>query len=149
MALRELSERETEELLSEQRIVRVAFDAVGERYLVPLGYVWFEGFLCAVTTDGRKTRIARDNPQVSFQLDDSVETGLFSWKSVSGEGTFELVTDPADIDRISPVLFGRFPDIPEWAREEYADKQASGQLVWVRIRPTRMTGRASAGLKST
>jgi nitroimidazol reductase NimA-like FMN-containing flavoprotein (pyridoxamine 5'-phosphate oxidase superfamily) len=114
MALRELSKSETEELLSEQRIVRVAFDAVRERYLVPLGYVWFEGSLCAVTTHGRKTRIAKDNPQVSFQLDDSAETGLFGWKSVSGEGTFEFVTDPAEIDRISRALFGRFPDIPEW-----------------------------------
>jgi nitroimidazol reductase NimA-like FMN-containing flavoprotein (pyridoxamine 5'-phosphate oxidase superfamily) len=149
MALRELSKSETEELLSEQRIVRVAFDAVRERYLVPLGYVWFEGSLCAVTTHGRKTRIAKDYPQVSFQLDDSAETGLFSWKSVSGEGTFEFVTDPAEIDRISRALFGRFPDIPEWAREEYAEKEASGELIWVHIRPTRMTGRASVGLKST
>lgn len=149
MALRELSKSEIEGLLSEQRIVRVGFDAFGERYLVPLGYVWFDGSLCAVTTQGRKTRMAKDNPQVSFQLDDSVETGLFGWKSVSGEGTFKFVTDPAEIERMSPVLFGRFPDIPEWAQKEYAEKQASGQLVWVRIRPTRMTGRASAGLKST
>jgi len=149
MALRELSKREIKELLSEQRIVRVAFDALGERYLVPLGYVWFEGSLCAVTTHGRKTRMARDNPQVSFQVDDSVEKGLFGWKSVSGEGTFEFVTDPAEIDRISPVLFGRFPDIPEWARREYADKQASGELVWIRIQPTRVTGRASVGLERT
>ncbi|MDA2914295.1 pyridoxamine 5'-phosphate oxidase family protein [Acidobacteriia bacterium AH_259_A11_L15] len=143
MALRELSKGEVEEFLGEQWIVRIDFGAFGERYLVPLGYVWFEGALCAVTTHGRKTRMAKANPQVSFQVDDSAATGPFRWKSVSGEGTFEFVTDPGEIDRISPLLFGRFTDVPEWAQKEYAEKQASGQLVWVRVRPTIMTGRMS------
>ncbi len=143
MALRELSMGEMEEFLSGQRIVRIGFDALGERYLVPLGYVWFEGTLCAVTTHGRKTRMAKANPQVSFQVDDSAATGLFGWKSVSGEGIFVFVADPGEIERISPLLFSRFTDVPEWAQKEYAEKQASGQLVWVRVRPTMMTGRMS------
>ena len=142
MALRELGKSEIEEFLAGQRIVRIGFDAFGERYLVPLGYVWFEGALCAVTAHGRKTRMAKANPQVSFQVDDSALTGPFGWKSISGEGTFEFMADRAEIERIRPALFARFTDMLEWAQKEYAEKQASGELIWVRIRPTRMTGRA-------
>ncbi len=87
--------------------------------------------------------MAKANPQVSFQVDDSAATGLFGWKSVSGEGILVFVANPGEIERISPVLFSRFTDAPEWAQKEYAEKQASGQLVWVRVRPMIMTGRMS------
>jgi hypothetical protein len=52
------------------------------------------------------------------------------------------VTDPSEIDRIRPALFGRFPDIPAWMAEEYANRDSAGLLRWFRIRPTLLTGRA-------
>lgn len=143
MAFKELSEAEVDELLTVERAMRIAFDANDERYLVPLGFIWHEGALYAMTTHGRKTRMAAANPKVSFQIDTSARTGLFSWYSVSGEGRFELVTDSKELDAISPLLVSRFPDMPSWMQAEYAEKQEQGQVVFVRIRPTRMKGRKS------
>jgi nitroimidazol reductase NimA-like FMN-containing flavoprotein (pyridoxamine 5'-phosphate oxidase superfamily) len=81
--------------------------------------------------------------EVSFQIDTSARTGLFTWQSVSGEGTFEIVTDPTEIEEVSPLLVAQFPDMPDWMQAEYAGKQKRGEVVIVRLRPSRMTGRKS------
>ena len=143
MAFKELTTTEVDELLTGERAMRIGFDANNERYLVPLGFIWHEGALYAMTTQGRKTRMAAANPKVSFQIDTSARTGLFSWHSLSGEGTFEVVTDSKELEAISPLLVSRFPDMPNWMQAEYAEKQEQGKVVFVRIRPTRMTGRKS------
>ena len=96
-----------------------------------------------MTTHGRKTRMAAVNPKVSFQIDTSARTGPFSWHSVSGEGIFEIVTGSKEIEAISPLLVSRFPDMPPWMQAEYAEKQERGEVVFVRIRPSQMTGRKS------
>ena len=108
MAFKELSRTELEELLSGERVVRIGFEANGERYLLPLGFISHRGALYAMTTHGRKTRMAAVNPKVSFQIDTSARTGPFSWHSVSGEGIFEIVTDFKEIEAISPLLVRGF-----------------------------------------
>ncbi len=141
MAHRDLSPSEIEQLLESERVVRIALHAGGERYLVPLGYVWLDGFICFVSMDGRKTRLAAANPDVAFQVDTSARTGIFEWRSVIGEGRIEAVTDAAEIERIRPALFGRFPDIPDWMAAEYDERGRDGLLRWFRLGPRRMTGR--------
>jgi len=143
MAFKELSQGEIDKLLDAERVVRIGFEANGEHYLVPLGFVRYRDALYAMTTRGRKTRMAAANPVVSFQIDTSARTGPFSWHSVSGEGTFEVVADPAEIDAVSPLLVARFPDMPEWMQAEYAKKQEQGHVVFVRVRPSRLAGRKS------
>ena len=83
------------------------------------------------------------NPAVSFQVDNSAVTGPFGWTSVIGEGSVEFVTDQDEIGEVSPALFGRFADMPEWAAKEYEERAKAGALVWLRIGPERMTGRES------
>ena len=92
----ELDEEQCLALISRQRVVRIAFDANDERYLIPLGYAWFEATLCGMTDEGRKTRMASANARVSFQLDNSAETGPFGWLSVTGEADFEVVAEASD-----------------------------------------------------
>lgn len=143
MAFKELNQAELDELLERERIVRIGFQANGESYLVPLGFAMYQGALCAMTTHGRKTQMATDNPKVSFQVDTSATTGPFNWRSVSGEGVFEIVKDASDIEAIVPLLVERFPDMPQWMQEEYAQRQERGEVVFVRLRPSRMAGRKS------
>ena len=64
MAFKELSRSEVDKLLSEERVVRIGFEANGQRYLVPLGFVFHRGALYAMTTHGRKTQMAATNPEV-------------------------------------------------------------------------------------
>jgi hypothetical protein len=52
MAFKELTITEVDELLTGERAMRIGFDANNERYLVPLGFIWHEGALYAMTTQG-------------------------------------------------------------------------------------------------
>jgi nitroimidazol reductase NimA-like FMN-containing flavoprotein (pyridoxamine 5'-phosphate oxidase superfamily) len=144
MDLQSLSQAEIAAFLPTQRILRLAMDADGERYLVPLGYVWLQGAFYGATIHGRKIRMLERNPQVSFQVDDSATRDDFDWTSVTGEGTVEFVTDAAEISVVSSAWFGRFSDMPEWAAKQYEKRVQTGALIWLRIRPKRMTGREGA-----
>jgi nitroimidazol reductase NimA-like FMN-containing flavoprotein (pyridoxamine 5'-phosphate oxidase superfamily) len=144
MDLTALTPAQIDAFLPTQRILRLAMDANGERYLVPLGYVWLDGALWCVTLRGRKTRLLEMNPRVAFQIDDSATRDDFDWTSVSGEGEVEFVTDAASISRASQAWFERFSDMPGWAAKQYEARQRGGELVWLRIRPARLSGREGA-----
>lgn len=144
MDLRALTHEEMQAFLQRERILRLGLDADGKRYLVPLGYVWLDGLLCCVTLPGRKTQMIERNPRVSFQVDDSATRGVFDWTSVTGEGSVELVGDPARAQEILRAFLGRFADMPEWAARQYEDRVKIGALVFLEIRVLGMSGRAGA-----
>jgi uncharacterized protein len=143
MAFKEMSQQDVDHLLEVERVVRIGFQANGERYLVPLGFVWHQRALYAMTTHGRKTRMASANPTVSFQVDTSARTGPFNWESVCGVGTLEIVSESGELEVVSSLLVSRFPDMPDWMQSEYATKREQGHVVFVRIRPSQLTGRRS------
>lgn len=142
MAQHELSDREIDDLLSEQRIVRVAFSAKGVVYLLPLGYVWRDGALHLMTTTGRKTEMVGASGRVAFQIDNSAEKGMLGWSSVTGEGEWDIVSNQDLQATIGAAVIARFPELVEWAARETSEKQSRGNLLFARIRPLWMTGRA-------
>jgi RimJ/RimL family protein N-acetyltransferase/nitroimidazol reductase NimA-like FMN-containing flavoprotein (pyridoxamine 5'-phosphate oxidase superfamily) len=127
-------------VLAGEQLVRVAFRDSESLYLIPLGYVWLRSALYGATDPGRKTEIAARNPAVAFQVDSSTRTGFWEWKSVTGEGRFELVEGPEKqeaLEALQPLI----AEAPEWWRRELAPKVAAGALAVWRIRPTRVDGR--------
>lgn len=62
MGFRDLDPVEIELVLEKERVIRIAFSANGEQFLVPVFNTWFEGALCGMTTPGRKTRPGEGNP---------------------------------------------------------------------------------------
>jgi nitroimidazol reductase NimA-like FMN-containing flavoprotein (pyridoxamine 5'-phosphate oxidase superfamily) len=141
---RDLSPAEIDELLRHQRIVRVCFISEGEAYLLPLGYVWMDGALNLMLSEGRKTAMLRANAGVAFQIDDSAEAGLLAWKSISGEGRAGFVIDRSEQKRIGEAVIARFPELAAWGREEATRKEAAGSMQLVRIVPEKISGRAFA-----
>ncbi|WP_028998215.1 pyridoxamine 5'-phosphate oxidase family protein [Azohydromonas australica] len=144
MDLQALTHEEMHAFLQRERILRLGLDADGERYLVPLGYVWLDGCICCVTLPGRKTQMLGRNPRVSFQMDDSATRGVFDWTSVSGEGLVEFVGDPARAQEILRVFLARFADMPQWAARQYEERVMAGTLVFLQITVLGMSGRIGA-----
>ena len=68
MGFREFDGAEVEACLERERVIRIAFAAEGEMYVVPVFYVWHGGALCGLTTPGRKTRMAEADPAVAFHI---------------------------------------------------------------------------------
>ena len=130
----------SEHVLQECEVVRVGFRDRDSTYLIPLGCVWLAGALYGVTDAGRKTELVSADSRVSFQADTSPETGLFEWESVTGQGSFEIVTDPDEKAAALAQLQTLVARAPGWWKAEQGPKLASGRaLVW-RIRPNTLTG---------
>lgn len=142
MGFREFDDHEIHQSLAAERVVRLAFTAPGETYIVPVFFAWHDGAVCGLTTPGRKTSLAAANPHVAFQLDSSATSGPWVWSSVSGEGQWEVVRDPAQVGAIAAHIQLKLSDAPEWAGRELQARFAElGMVAW-RIRPTRISGRA-------
>ena len=143
MALQDLTSGEVTDVLESERLVRVAFAAEGEMFLVPMFYTWFAGALCGLTTPGTKTRLAERSASVAFQVDSTVTTGIWEWVSVTGEGTWEVVTSPREFGPFAAQLGARLADQPDWTRETLQARfRDLGMVAW-RIRPTRLGGKRS------
>lgn len=97
---RELSRDEIDEFLRTQRIARLGCHADGVTYVVPLVYAYEDGAVVAVTTEGRKTAMLRENPWVCVEVDEYDADGKGSWRSVIGYGTYEELAG----DAIEPAL---------------------------------------------
>lgn len=96
----ELSRAEIDEFLRGQRIARLGCHADGETYVVPLIYAYEGDALVAVTTEGRKTAMLRENPRVCVEVDEYDADGRGSWRSVIAYGTYEELA----VDAIEPAL---------------------------------------------
>ena len=96
------------EIIDACKVFRLAMAAEGRPYLVPLnfGYAYEGGqfeFYFHSALQGRKLDLLRQNPQVCFELDCGhalVPADLpcgysYRYASVIGEGTVELVEEPA------------------------------------------------------
>jgi len=142
MGFRNLSAEEIDLVLDKERIVRIAFAADGEQFVVPVFYAWYSDTLCGLTTPGRKTAMAARNADVGFQVDSTVMTGPWEWASVVGQGRFEQVTDPGEYGPFAAVLQGKLVDAPRWAATMLQARfEELGVYAW-RIRPANLHGRA-------
>lgn len=142
MGFRDLTAEEIELVLEKERVVRLGFATGDELYVVPVFYTWFEGALCGLTTPGRKTEMGEDSRAVAFQVDSTAATGPFEWASVSGEGTWEVVTDQAEFGPFAAQLSGSLRDAPDWAQHMLQQRfMRLGMVAW-RIRPAVISGRA-------
>ena len=126
MGFRDFDQAEIERVLGDERVIRIAFAGEGELYVAPVFYVWHEGAL----------------PRVGFQIDSTATTGVWEWSSVGGQGTWEVVANPAEFGPFAMKLRAKLADSPAWAAQMLQDRFAKLGMVAFRIRPTRLHGRA-------
>jgi uncharacterized protein len=135
---RELSLREIDDFLRSQRIARLGCHAGGVTYVVPLIYAYDDGAVVAVTTEGRKTAMLRDNPRVCVEVDDYDADGTGSWRSVIAQGTYEELAGDA-IEPALGLLRERFARAAGRAAEP---RRLGPNVVVLRIGIDELSGRA-------
>jgi len=86
----ELTDRQIESLLSTALVGRIGCSTGGKTYVVPVAYVWHDGFIYAYSREGLKIEMMRKNPSVCFEVDDI--DNLANWRCVIIEGEFEELT---------------------------------------------------------
>lgn len=104
---RALSRDEIDEFLRTQRIARLGCHAGGETYVVPLIYAYDGEGVVAVTSEGRKVAMLRENPRVCVEVDEYHQDGRGSWRSVIAQGRCEELAGDAIEDALA-LLRERF-----------------------------------------
>ncbi len=105
-----LNEIEIEELLGRQFIGRIGCHSNNKTYVVPINYVYDNGYIFCLTHEGMKLKIMRENPKICFETD--VQEGLSTWKSVIAWGEFEeLVSEEERVKGLRILLGHEFPFI--------------------------------------
>ena len=135
---RELSRGEIDDFLRGQRIARLGCHAGGETYVVPLIYAYDGEAVVAVTTEGRKVEMLRENPRVCVEVDDYDRDGRGSWRSVIAQGAYEELSGDATEGALA-LLRERFAR----ASGREAGRRLLGPgVVVLRIRLEDVSGRA-------
>lgn len=134
---RELSGGEIEEFLRGQRIARLGCHSDGVTYVVPLIYAYKNGLVVAVTTEGRKTSMLRDNPRVCVEVDEYDADGKGSWRSVIAQGTYEELSD----EEIEPALALMRERFARTAGRTAESRQLGPDVVVLRITLEEVSGR--------
>jgi uncharacterized protein len=137
-APRELSRTEIYDFLRGQRIARLGCHAAGRTYVVPLIYAYEDGAVVAVTTEGRKTAMLRENPRVCVEVDEYDLDGKGSWRSVIADGTFEELTG----DAVEPALALLRKRFARTAGRSAERRQLGPGVVVLRIVLGEVSGRA-------
>ena len=135
---RELSRAEIDEFLRGQRIARLGCLAGGVTYVVPLIYAYEDGAVVAVTTEGRKTAMIRENPHVCVEVDEYDRDGKGSWRSVIAYGSCEELAGDAIQDALA-LLRERFARTAGRAAEP---RPLGPGVVVLRITLDEVSGRA-------
>jgi uncharacterized protein len=135
---RALSPSEIDEFLRGQRIARLGCHAGGVTYVVPLIYAYEDGAVVAVTTEGRKTAMLRENPLVCVEVDEYDVDGRGSWRSVIGQGRYEELTGGA-VEPALALLRERFARTAGRAAEP---RPLGSNVVVLRITLAEVSGRA-------
>ncbi len=135
---RELSRPEVEEFLRAQRIARLGCHTGGVTYVVPLIYAYENSAVIAVTTEGRKTAMLRENPQVCVEVDEYDTDGRGSWRSVIAYGTCRELAG----DAIEPALALLRERFVRTAGRPAAPRPLGPDVVVLRIELDEISGRA-------
>ncbi len=102
----ELSRDEIDAFLDEQVYGRMGCHDAGTTYVVPLIYVRHDQALYVMTTEGEKTRLARANPAVCFQVDEH-DRSTGNWRSVIVRGRYEELGEAGKAEALA-LLGKRF-----------------------------------------
>jgi len=133
----ELAAEEVEAFLREQVVARIGCHAGGETYVVPVIYAYEAGAAHVMSVEGRKIRMMRENPRVSFEVDRyEQETG--SWRSVIADGRYEELAGE-DAEAALALLARSFEE--RTGRTAQRPRATGANVVAFRIRLERASGR--------
>lgn len=105
-----LTDDQIDHVLRNQIVGRIGCYSDKQIYVVPVTYVYHNGYIYAHSQEGLKIRMMRKNPRVCFESD--IIENMVNWRSVIAWGNFEELKTAAQqeaalkilIDRLLPIV---------------------------------------------
>ena len=143
--LGELTREECERVLRTEQLGRIGCHAGGVTYVVPVSYVYNGTHVYALSAEGMKLRMMRENPRVCFEVEQV--KAWYNWQSVISWGTFEELHG-ADAEHGYRLVHSRLTPLIEFeSRAGHPGDSppppgvATRQFVLYRIQLDELTGR--------
>jgi uncharacterized protein len=108
--LGELSKEEIEGVLNSNVIGRIGCVGDDRVYVVPITYVYDNGYVIGHTTEGMKIEFLRQNPECCFEVDEM--KSISNWQSVIAWGTFEELEGEAADKAMEKLVSKLLPLVP-------------------------------------
>lgn len=145
--VQEMANEEIEEVLQSVGYGHFACARNNKPYVVPISYAYSKPNIYIYTTEGKKSDIIKDNPQVCLQIEDVIHNG--NWRSVVFNGKAELITDREEREDVLKLILKTNPTLTPAISIRWMDNwvRENREMVY-RIRPTSVTGRSAAGVES-
>lgn len=140
-----LTKNQCERILLGSMIGRIGCYSAGKTYVVPITYVFDNGYIYARSKEGMKVKMMRKNAQVCFQVDQI--DSMTNWRSVILWGKFEELKSPAQQEKAVRIFVNGIeafhtsesvkPDIGTLENSPHKEKKP----VFYRISIDEITGR--------
>jgi uncharacterized protein len=143
-----LTRPEIEQMLNEQAVGRIGCSAEGRIWVVPVNFVYHDGYIYAHAREGQNLHILRTSPSICFEVDqvDSED----SWKSVLLWGKYEELRYPVRgaeglkrlEERLHPDETAAAPSRPPLSRATSGQQSGRARkLIAFRIKISEISGR--------
>ncbi len=107
--IEELNKKASLEMLKSGKLGRLCCVMENrEPHVVPVNYVFKEGFIYIHSLPGLKIDVMRLNPKVCLQIDVIADGGL-RWKSVIASGEYEEIVESEEKSKILNEFIKKFP----------------------------------------
>jgi hypothetical protein len=128
-----LTPNEIVEMLRRHDVGRIGCSSNDRPYVVPINYVYDADAIYSYSVHGRKIDIMREQPLVSFEIDEIHSAS--NWRSVITEGVYEELTDCVQRRQARRLLANGFGELISRSLE------AGSPVILFRIRLTELSGR--------
>jgi nitroimidazol reductase NimA-like FMN-containing flavoprotein (pyridoxamine 5'-phosphate oxidase superfamily) len=140
----EMSDREIRELLATTGYGHLACSKDGVPYIVPIHYAYDEPYVYVYTTEGKKSDIIAENPNVCLQIESVVDNT--NWKSVIVTGRAEHLDVGEDREKALSAIVKVNPSLTPAVSVRWMDNWVKENIeVVYRIVPTEVTGKKAGG----
>jgi len=142
MLIEDIPRQSCIDILSHERLGRLACVHAGQPYITPLFFVYHSDAIYSFSTIGQKIDWMRANPLVCVEIDE-VKTAR-QWSSVIVFGRYEELSREYEADR--QLAYNLLHQRPNWWEPGYANTAHSAseprlELIYFRIHIGQITGR--------
>ncbi len=138
-----LTDKQIDHVLSSQIVGRLGTSVGDKIYIVPVSYVYHDGYIYARAKEGMKVEMMRQNPKVCFQVD--AIDNMANWRSVIAWGEYEELDDIVQQNEGAAIMSDRFAPYAMSSTVAPSTHIKSGEkglrAVVFRIKVTEKTGR--------
>lgn len=144
--LGDLSAQEIDSLLHNQLIGRIGCHADNEIFVVPITFVYKDGYIYGHSREGKKIQMMRKSPRVCFEVDDMKK--LTHWQSAIAWGEYEEIESEEGKLNVFKLFSDRLAELeasetmkPSYRMPNPHPHNAEVKAITFRIRVYEKTGR--------